>query len=157
MHAESSNTANPPAPRPEPTARIDSKSSGVSSSAADIAVFDAPGKIALTVRPSGAPPPVPSTNSRSGVPRGSSTTAWRRTSPHTVNTIVPGDASVPFARSQSGPSATMRGTFASVSTLFTSVGLSAGGRANSPCMNGRAVRGIGGFPSITSSRPVSSP
>ena len=46
---------------------------------------------------------------------------------------------------------------ASVSTLLTSVGLSSGGLANSPWMNGRATRGSGGRPSITSSIPVSSP
>ena len=40
MHAESSNTANPPAPRPEPTSRIESKSIGVSSSCGTMTVFD---------------------------------------------------------------------------------------------------------------------
>ena len=64
---------------------------------------------------------------------------------------------MPFARSQSAPSARMWGTLASVSTLLTSVGLSSGGLANSPWMYGRATRGSGGRPSITSSIPVSSP
>src|SRR6266516_3514310 len=140
MHAESSNTANPPAPRPEPTSRIESKYIGVSSSSGTMTVFDAPGKIALIVRPSGAPPPASSTRARIGEPRGSSNTPSRRTSPQTVNTMVPGEWSVPFARSQAGPSRRMCGTLASVSTLFTSVGLSSGGVANNPWMKGRAVR-----------------
>jgi len=40
--------------------------------------------------------------------------------------MVPGEVSVPDDRSQSGPSATIRGTLASVSTLFTRVGFSFG-------------------------------
>jgi hypothetical protein len=81
----------------------------------------------------------------------------RRTSPQMVKTIVPGAPWVPLARSQSGPSARMWGTLAKVSTLLTRVGLSVGGLANRPWMNGRATRGRGGRPSITSSCPVSSP
>jgi hypothetical protein len=120
-------------------------------------VLEAPGKIAFTARPSGGPPASSSTRYRSCDPSGSSNTPSRRTSPQMVNTIVPGAASVPLARSQSGPSARMWGTFAKVSTLLTSVGLSAGALANSPWMKGRATRGRGGRPSITSSSPVSSP
>ena len=44
MQALSSNTAKPPAPRPEPTCRIESKSIGVSSCSGIITVFEAPGK-----------------------------------------------------------------------------------------------------------------
>ena len=46
--------------------------------------------------------------------------------------MVTGEASVPFARSQAGPSRRMCGTLARVSTLFTRVGLSSGGVANGP-------------------------
>jgi hypothetical protein len=49
-----------------------------------------------------------------------------------VKTIVPGAPWVPLARSQSGPSARMWGTLAKVSTLLTSVGLSAGGPGEQP-------------------------
>ncbi len=42
--------------------------------------------------------------------------------PVTVQTIVPGDFSVPTVRNQSAPRAMMRGTLARVSTLSTSVG-----------------------------------
>ena len=110
----------------------------------------------ITAKPAG-PAASSSTRYRSGDPSGSSNTPSRRTSPQMVKTIVPGAPSVPLARSQSGPSARMWGTLAKVSTLLTRVGLSAGGLANSPWMNGRATRGRGGRPSITSSSPVSSP
>src|SRR5215218_8713132 len=100
MHAESSNTANPAAPRPDPSCRIESKSSGTSSCSEATTVLEAPGKTALTDRPSGGPPPNSSTRYRSGVPRGSSNTPSRRTSPQTVKTIVPGASWVPLALGQ---------------------------------------------------------
>jgi hypothetical protein len=62
MQAESSNTANPPAPRPDPTCRIASKSSGTSSCAGEMTVLEAPGKIALIARPAGGPPANSSTS-----------------------------------------------------------------------------------------------
>jgi len=148
---------NPPPPSPTPTCRIESKSSGVSSCSGRMTVFEAPGKMALTDLRSVGPPAHSSTKERRGVPSGNSNTPSRRMSPHTVKTMVPGEDSVPFVRSQSGPSARIQGTLANVSTLFTRVGLSFGGAANSPSMNGRAIRGSGGRRSMTSSRPVSSP
>jgi hypothetical protein len=74
MQAESSNTANPPAPRPDPACRIESKSIGVSSCAGEMTVLEAPGKIAFSARPCGGPPVNSSTRCRSGVPSGSSNT-----------------------------------------------------------------------------------
>src|SRR5215212_3115785 len=112
MQAESSNTANPPAPRPDPACRIESKSSGTSSCPGEMTVLEAPGKTAFTTRPSGGPPANSSTRYCSGDPSGSSNTPSRCTSPQMVKTIVPGAASVPLARSQSGPSARMWGTLA---------------------------------------------
>ena len=61
MHAESSNTANPPAPRPDPACRIESKSIGMSSCSGTMTVLEAPGKKAFTARPSGGLPPNSST------------------------------------------------------------------------------------------------
>ncbi len=49
------------------------------------------------------------------------------TSPDTVQITLPGDSRVPIERNQSGPRATMWVTVASVSTLFTSVGLAVAG------------------------------
>ena len=57
------------------------------------------------------------------MPSSISPTKGAATSPTTVATVVPGDSAVPIDRNQSAPSRTMRGTWASVSTLFTSVGL----------------------------------
>jgi tRNA(Phe) wybutosine-synthesizing methylase Tyw3 len=47
MHAVSSNTANLPAPKPDPASRIESKSKGVSSCSGRMTVFEAPGKMAI--------------------------------------------------------------------------------------------------------------
>ena len=112
-------------------------------------------------------------SSMSGVPISTSTTVGRTTSPTTVQTIGPGDSSVPIDRYHSGPRARMWGTLASVSTLLTSVGLAlsagwasflgaedqpaCGPVANRPCRYGGAQRGSGSSPSMTWSRPVSSP
>src|SRR5215204_6830610 len=136
MQAESSNAAKPADPRPLPTWRIESKSSGTSNSVGARTVFEEPGKNALKVLPSGGPPARSSTRYLRGVPSGSSNTPSCRTSPQTVKSIVPGEVSVPLDRSQSDPSARMWGMLASVSTLFTRVGLSFGGAANNPNMNG---------------------
>jgi hypothetical protein len=95
MQAESSNTANPPAPRPDPACRIESKSSGTSSCAGTMTVLEAPGKIAFIARPSGGPPPNSFARYRSGVPSGSSNTPSRWTSPQIVKIIVPGAPSGP--------------------------------------------------------------
>ena len=96
------------------------------------------------------------------------------TSPQSVNTIVPGDESVPAARNSSAPCARIHVTCARVSTLLTSVGLarspraspgsasvavqpSCGAVANRPCWNGGRTRGSGSLPSMTSSSAFSSP
>ena len=81
-----------------------------------------PDSTATISRPSSTPPPISLIASRSVVPIGISATAARRVAPLTVHTSVPGDCSVPYARNASTPSARIRGTFASVSQLFASVG-----------------------------------
>ena len=112
-------------------------------------------------------------SSMSGVPISTSTTVGVTTSPTTVQTIGPGDSSVPIDRYHSGPRARMCGTLDNVSTLLTSVGLdwfvgsasllgaddqpACGPVANRPCWYGGAQRGSGSSPSMTWSRPVSSP
>ena len=73
-------------------------------------------------RPGRGPPPIVSMTSRSGVPICTSATPCRRVAPVTVQTIVPGDSSVPSVRNQSAPRAMIRGTLAMVSTLLASVG-----------------------------------
>ena len=71
----------------------------------------------------GAPgPPIVSMTSARGVPISNSATPARRPPPVTVQTIVPGDCSVPTWRNQAAPLARMPGTLARVSALFTSVG-----------------------------------
>ena len=120
-------------------------------------MLEAPGNTALTVRPSGAPPPMPWINSRSENPIGSSYTPGYRTSPLSVSNIVPGESSVPIDRNHSAPSRRMYETFASVSGLFTTVGLGLSGRRKSPSIHGGTVRGRGGLPSITSRSAFSSP
>src|ERR671910_308144 len=80
-----------------------------------------------------------------------------RTSPHKVNTIVPGDSSVPNERNHSAPRRRMCGTFASVSTLLTTVGLGESGDRKSPSIHGGTMRGSGSLPSMTSSSAFSSP
>ncbi len=132
-----------------------------------------PERTALIERPGAIPPPTSSMTWRSGVPSSISATPGRTTSPTTVATTVPGDRSVPSDRYHSGPRASTRGTVARVSTLLTTVGLdaansvatppgdevhpAAGTVANSPWMYGGMLRGRGASPSITCSRPVSSP
>ena len=66
--------------------------------------------------------PTASITCRSGVPMGTSPTPCRCVQPVMVQTIVPGDCSVPSVRNQAAPRLRMRGTLAIVSTLFTSVG-----------------------------------
>jgi hypothetical protein len=81
---------------------------------------------------------------------------WR-TSPDSVKTIVPGESSVPNPRNQSAPLARMCGTFDSVSTLLTAVGLGEPGDRKSPSIHGGTMRGKGSLPSITSRSAFSSP
>jgi hypothetical protein len=101
--------------------------------------LDTPEKTARTDRPAGGPPHAAIT-SDSGVPMSTSTTAGRTTSPETVQHTVPGDPAVPMVRNQSGPRARMWVTLASVSTLFTSVGLAVSPKASrAPGSGSRAV------------------
>src|SRR5712691_12883654 len=144
MHAESSYTTKPPDPNPEPTAFMESKSSGVSSCSGTSTVFEAPGRMAFTDRPSGGPPPMVWTRSRREKPRGSSYRPGRPTSPESVNTMVPGDLSVPNDRNQSAPFRRMCGTLDNVSTLLTTVGFGDPGVRKSPSMNGGTILGRGG-------------
>jgi hypothetical protein len=89
-----------------------------------------------------------------------------------VTMTVPGDSSVPMARNHSAPLAMMCAAAASVSTLLTTVGFAValadsvvpsssrppdGVDENSPCRYGGRMRGSGSRPSITSSKPFSSP
>ena len=87
------------------------------------------------------------------MPSANSPTPARSVRPLTVHTMVPGASGVPTDRKASGPSMTMAGTLASVSTLFTSVAAA----GSMPSRYGGATRGNGGLPSIASSSAVSSP
>ncbi len=119
-----------------------------------------PETTAFTCRPGRGPPPTSSITSRSGVPRGTSPTPWRRVFPVTVHTIVPGDSSVPMVRNQAGPRATMRATLASVSVLLTSAGVTGSSGPAAVARPRRKVgttRGNGQRPSMVSSRALSSP
>ena len=83
--------------------------------------LDTPASTAAIVSASGPPPPSSSITSRSGVPMANSPTPARSVSPVTVQTIVPGESSVPTDRNHSrAVRAGCRGTFARVSTLSTS-------------------------------------
>src|SRR5262245_2537268 len=165
---------NPHAPSPEPIAAIASYDSGVSTCAAVSTGLATPDSAALNVRPARTPPPIDTSTSESGVPSSNSATPACCTSPTTVAIAVPGDSAVPAERYQSAPRARISGTFASVSTLVTSVGLlpttsassetgapadqpTGGVVANSPIRYGGMIRGSGSPPSTTSSSPVSSP
>jgi hypothetical protein len=109
------------------------------------------------------------------MPIATSATPWRGVRPLTVHTIVPGESSVPTDRNHSAPWARMPGTFASVSTLFASVGgasvrspgaaisifaaevTRSAPNSSAPWRYGGETRGNGPRPSIASSSPVSSP
>jgi hypothetical protein len=101
---------------------IESKSSGVSNSSSVSSAPDAPGTTALHRPPDTGPPPTTSTSMRTLIPNGSSYTPGRRTSPLSVNTVVPGEVSVPEKRNQSAPRRRMPGRCARVSTLCTTAG-----------------------------------
>src|SRR3954468_24237292 len=90
------------------------------------AALATPDSTALTVRPGATPPPTVSMTSPSGVPSSTSATPGLTTSPVTVHTTLPGDSGVPIDRCQSAPCSMIHGTFDSVSTLLTSVGLGDG-------------------------------
>ena len=68
------------------------------------------------------PPPISSIIVRRVVPMGISTRPEFLTFPTREKILVPGLFSVPIERNRPGPSRTMRGTLAQVSTLFRTVG-----------------------------------
>ena len=80
-------------------------------------------------------------------------------SPQSVNSSVPGVSLVPSFRNESAPCRTMLGTWAKVSTLFTSAGLGESGVARSPRSYGGycGSRGSGPWPSSTLRSAFSSP
>src|ERR1700741_5099471 len=150
-------------------AAIASYVSGVSSLSAVSTALETPTRTAL-IDVSGSAPPTTSMRSRSDVLMGTSATPGCCTAPVTVQTIVPGDFSVPTDRNQAAPRAMIAGTLAIVSTLFTSTGgatlvsvspairtsaasplpLSASASdattSSMPLRNGGAMRGKGGRP-----------
>ena len=77
---------------------------------------------ALNCLPSGMPPPISSTISRSVVPIGTSIRPVLSTLPASAKTLVPLLFSVPMAANQSPPLRMMGGMLANVSTLLISVG-----------------------------------
>ena len=109
---------NPAEPRPPPASARPSHESGASRAVAGRRGLAVPDRTATTS--SRETPPRRSSTSTSGVPSSNSPTPARGVQPLTVQTIVPGDSAVPNDRKSSGPSSTMRGTLARVSTLFTS-------------------------------------
>src|SRR3954468_8058820 len=111
---------NPAAPIPDPADANPSYDVGI-----DVSVtrgLATPEKTAFTERPAPTPEPTASMTSRRGVPSSISPMSGPTTSPTTVLMTLPGDSAVPIDRNHSGPRATIHGTLASVSTLFTSVG-----------------------------------
>jgi len=81
-----------------------------------------PDMTAATSRPGRTPPPTVSSSSRSVVPIATSATPACCVSPLTVQTMVPGESSVPTDRNQWAPWASTPGMFANVSTLLANVG-----------------------------------
>src|ERR1700726_3087796 len=109
---------------------------------------------ALSVRPSRTPPAWPSISSRSVTFIDASKTPGRLTWPLTQYSFGPPFFSGPSAAYQLAPFLRIRGTLASVSTLFTAVG-----QLYSPTTagNGGLLRGWARLPSSDSSSAVSSP
>src|SRR5918996_1437439 len=123
MQTSSEKTITAAVPSRLPAPEMPSKSIGVSRwSAVSIGVEDPPGVQALRALPSGSPPAAPRMTSRAGTPRGNSKLPGLTTSPETLNSLGPGDFSVPMERNQSTPLRTIQGTVAIVSTLLTVVG-----------------------------------
>src|SRR5262245_18233972 len=77
---------------------------------------------ALTLAPSGAPPPNSSTISRKVMPIGTSLGPVLRPLPAIAKTLVPLLFSVPIAANHSAPLRMIAGMLANVSTLLISVG-----------------------------------
>src|ERR1039457_7152477 len=109
---------------------------------------------ALHFLPSGIPPPISLTTSRSVIPMGTSISPVLVTRPARANTLVPLLFSVPIPANQAAPLRTMGATLANVSTLLMRVGLSH--RPDSAGYGGRG-RGVPRFPSMEAIRAVSSP
>src|SRR3990172_1083120 len=88
------------------------------------------------------------------MPKGTSYTPGRATSPDTQNSLVPGDFAVPSWRYSAAPFRVTYGTLHRVSTLLMTVGL-----PNNPWVVGKGglTRGKPRLPSIASNRAVSSP
>ncbi len=109
---------------------------------------------ALNSLPSGMPPPMSKTISRSVIPMGTSTSPVFTTLPVSAKTFVPLEFAVPMAAKDSAPSRMMWETFAMVSTLLTMVGF-----WKSPATDGNGGRGRGmpRRPSTEAMRAVSSP
>src|SRR5690606_1555272 len=104
--------------------------------------------------PSLIPPARSSSNSRMGVPSGSSQQPGFFTRPLTPQSLVPASAPTPSPLYQSTPNSTMPRRLQIVSTLFTMVGL-----PHSPltCGKGGLALGLARLPSSALSSAVSSP
>src|SRR5512132_4319252 len=114
MQTSSEKTITAAVPSRLPAPAMPSKSIGVSRwSAVSIGVEDPPGVQALRALPSRIPP--------AGTARGNSKLPGLTTSPETLNSLGPGDLSLPIDRNQSTPLRTIQGTVAIVSTLLTVV------------------------------------
>src|SRR5690606_5488323 len=100
------------------------------------------------------PPARSSSNSRIGVPSGSSQQPGFFTRPLTPQSLVPASAPRPNPLYQSTPNSTMPRRLQIVSTLFTIVGL-----PHNPltCGNGGFALGLARLPSSAFSNAVSSP
>ncbi len=127
-----------------------------SSSGLRMGAEEPPGITAFTLRPAGRPRPYLSSKMSwlKVASSGTSYTPGRFTVPERHTRRVPPDLSVPRPAYQAGPRVKMWGTLASVSTLFTTVGL-----PNRPTTagNGGLSRGQPFLPSRLSSSAVSSP
>src|SRR5579864_4580611 len=115
---------------------------------------DGPPVCTALIFPSGAPPPISSTISRSFVPIGTSIRPVFLIFPASAKTLVPLLFSVPIFANHSAPLRIIDGTLAKVSTLLIRVGqshkpLSAG--------NGGRGRGVPRLPSTDAISAVSSP
>ncbi len=125
MQLSSSMTIMPPEPIIEPIFVSSSKSTGMSRYFSGMQPPEGPPVwIALNFLPSGIPPPMSKTISRSVIPIGTSTRPVLLILPTREKIFVPLLPSVPIEAYQSAPRSMMNGTFAQVSTLFRFVGLS---------------------------------
>ncbi len=155
MQSSSSSTTIPPEPIIAPASLRESKSTGRSSADSGKQPPEGPPICtALNFLLLGMPLPTSKIICRSVVPIGTSTSPVLTILPARAKTAVPGLSFVPVLFSHSAPFLIICGTYASVFTLFTTVGFP---KSPSVVMRGGRARGVPGLPSIEAAKAVASP